>query len=279
MRSLRELKIGVNWLLIIENTVKKSIYLLTAIATLTMAAMSCTSQKESAKTEDTGTEVSDIPNSLTPEQTAEGWQLLFDGETLTGWKRFNRDTIGPLWSVRDGAILCDGAGLGEGSGAMGGSLVTTKKFGNFDLVLDYKLSPGGNSGILYHVTEDPKYKYDYETGPEFQLLDDGGWKGDLRDEQKAASNYDMFAADASKKVNPAGEWNTARIVYYNGHVEHWLNGQKVVEFDESSDDFKTRYNNSKWKEYPDWNKSKSGAIALQDHGAPVYFRNIRIKEL
>lgn len=257
---------------------KKNTYLhlIALIALITTA--SCTTSKDTSSMDDTGT-VSEIPNSLTPKQTAEGWALLFDGETLNGWKRFNRDTIGPLWSVKEGAILCDGEGLGEGSGAMGGSLVTTRKFENFELILDYKLSPGGNSGILYHVVENPKYKYDYETGPEFQLLDDGGWKGELRDEQKAGSSYDMFAAASSKKLKPAGEWNTARIIYYNGHVEHWLNGEKVVEFDESSDDFKTRYNNSKWKEYPDWNKSKSGAIALQDHGAPVYFRNIRIKEL
>lgn len=246
---------------------------------LGLALQSCTSQKESSGTDVSGVKGSDIPNSLSPEQTAEGWQLLFDGETLTGWKRFNRDTIGPLWTVKDGAILCDGKGLGEGSGNMGGSLVNTRQFDNFDLILDYKLSPGGNSGVLYHVVEDPKYKYDYETGPELQLLDDAGWKGDLRDAQKAGSSYDMFAASASKKINPAGEWNTARIVYYNGHVEHWINGQKVVEFEENSDDYNSRYQKSKWKDYPDWNKFKSGSIALQDHGAPVYFRNIRIKEL
>ncbi|MEX2235605.1 MAG: DUF1080 domain-containing protein [Cyclobacteriaceae bacterium] len=253
---------------------KKIILSMIAVTAMSVAILSCTSQKETANAES-----KNIPNSLTPEQTAEGWQLLFDGESLKGWKRFNHDTVGPLWSVEDGAILCDGEGLGEGSGDMGGSLVTTKEFGNFDLILDYKLSPGGNSGILYHVDEDPKYKYDYETGPEFQLLDDSGWKGELREEQKAGGNYDMYAAAASKKVNPAGEWNTARIVYYNGHVEHYLNGDKVVEFEEDSDDFRSRHNNSKWKEYPDWNKTKSGAIALQDHGAPVYFKNIRIKEL
>lgn len=257
---------------------KKSIYLFPTVLFLA-CVFSCTPQKETASTDDTGTEPSDIPNSLTAEQTADGWRLLFDGETLQGWKRFNHDTIGPLWSVQEGAILCDGEGLGEGSGNMGGSLITTQQFENFDLILDYKLSPGGNSGILYHVVEAPKYKYDYETGPEFQLLDDGGWKGELRDEQKAGSNYDMFAASSSKKVNPAGEWNTARIVYYNGHVEHWLNGEKVVEFEEDSDDFRSRFDKSKWKDFPDWNKAKSGAIALQDHGAPVYFRNIRIKEL
>jgi hypothetical protein len=244
------------------------------LAIMSMAIVSCTSQKETANAEG-----ENLPNSLTAEQTSEGWQLLFDGESLTGWKRFNHDTIGPLWSVQDGTILCDGEGLGEGSGDMGGSLVTTQIFGNFDLILDYKLSQGGNSGILYHVVEDRKYKYDYETGPEFQLLDDSGWKGELREEQKAGGNYDMYAAASSKKVKPAGEWNTARIVYYNGHVEHYLNGDKVVEFEENSDDFKSRYNNSKWKEHPDWNKTKSGAISLQDHGAPVYFKNIRIKEL
>lgn len=243
-----------------------------------MAAISCTSQKESATSEES--DVLMPPNSLTPELIAEGWQLLFDGKTLDGWKRFNHDTIGPLWSVSEGAILCDGEGLGEGSGEHGGSLITTREFGNFELVLDYKLSPGGNSGILYHVIEDPKYQYDYETGPEFQLLDDGGWKGDsLTDAQKAGSNYDMYAAAPSKKINPSGEWNTARIVYYNGHVEHWLNGEKVVEFEENSEDFTARHAKSKWKDYPDWNKEKTGAISLQDHGAPVYFRSIRIKEL
>lgn len=253
---------------------KRFTYILSAFALISLAFVSCTTQKETAKEE-----TSDMPNTLTPEQIADGWQSLFDGETLTGWKRFNRDTIGPLWTVQDGAILCDGEGLGEGSGEMGGSLITTRQFANFELVLDYKLSPGGNSGILYHVVEDPKYKYDYETGPEFQLLDDSGWDGELRDEQKAGSSYDMFAASPSKKINPSGEWNTARIVYADGHVEHWLNGEKVVEFDENSDEFKSRLTNSKWVEYPDWNKSKTGAISLQDHGAPVYFRNIRIKEL
>ena len=261
--------------------VERSTYFIAAVAVLSLALFSCTSQRNTTDTE--AAEGSDpqasSANTLTAEQIAEGWQLLFDGETLNGWKRFNHDTIGPLWSVRDGAILCDGEGLGEGSGAHGGSLITTREFENFELVLDYKLSPGGNSGVLYHVVEDPKYKYDYETGPEFQLLDDGGWQGELRDEQKAGSNYDMYAAPANKKVNPAGEWNTARIIYINGHVEHWLNGEKTVEFEEGSEDFKKRFDNSKWKDHPDWNKSKSGAIALQDHGAPVYFRNIRIKEL
>ncbi len=243
-----------------------------------LVMLSCNRQKDTASAD----AVSESPqlNSLTEEQKAEGWQLLFDGRTLDGWKRFNSDTIGPLWSVRDGAILCDGEGLGEGSGEMGGSLVTTREFGNFDLVADFNLSAGGNSGILYHVVEDAKYSYDYETGPEYQVLDDTGWTGgQLKDSQLAASSYDVYAASSGKKLNPAGEWNTARIIYNNGHVEHWLNGEKVLEYDENSEDFASRKNNSKWVDFPDWHKSKSGSISLQDHGAPVYFRNIRIREL
>lgn len=253
------------------NAVKRLTAFMICVALLSMLIISCRTPQESA--------TSEIPNSLTPEETAEGWQLLFDGETLTGWKRYNQDTIGPLWSVQDGVILCDGEGLGEGTADIGGSLITTRQFDNFELSLDYKVSPGGNSGILYHVVEKPEYKFDYETGPEFQLLDDGGWEGELKEEQKAGGNYDMYAASATKKVNPAGEWNTARMIYYDGHVEHWLNGEKVVEFEENSDDFRERYSKSKWTEYPAWNKSKTGSISLQDHGAPVYFRNIKIKEL
>jgi hypothetical protein len=224
--------------------------------------------------------VSSAFNILSDQEKSGGWELLFDGNTLTGWKRFNRDTIGPLWTVQDGVIVCNGEGLGEGSGAHGGSLITTRQFGNFDLTFDWKVSPGGNSGVLYHVVEKPEFKYDYETGPEYQVMDDAGWTGEkLKPEQMAGSNYDMYAAADTKKVLPADQWNTGRIIYENGKVQHWLNGEKVLEFDEASDDFKERYSKSKWVEYPSWNKSKTGAISLQDHGAPVYFRNIKIKSL
>lgn len=237
-------------------------------------------QKSGTQQETSATDTSvTVENQLTEEEKSAGWELLFDGKTLDGWERFNQDTVGPLWSVQNGVIVCDGEGLGEGTDDMGGSLITKRKFGNFELSVDWKLSPGGNSGILYHVVEDPKYQHDYETGPEFQLMDDGGWDGELRDEQKVGGNYDMYAATNDKKVNAPGEWNTARLVYNDGHVEHWLNGEKVLEFDEGSSDFKERFSKSKWVEYPDWNKSKTGSISLQDHGAPVYFKNIKIKAL
>jgi hypothetical protein len=219
------------------------------------------------------------PNTLTEAEKAAGWELLFDGKTLDGWKRYGADSIGPLWSVKDGIIVCSGEGLGEGTKDVGGSLMTIKQFGNFELSVDWKVTPAGNSGILYHVNEKPEFKTDYATGPEFQLIDDAGYKDPLKDAQKSGSNYDMYAAPATKKLNPVGEWNTARIVYNNGHVEHYLNGEKTVEFDEDSDDYKERYKKSKWVEFPGWNTFKTGSISLQDHGANVYFQNIKIKQL
>lgn len=247
-----------------------------------LVVISCqksTTSQETAQADSTAAPAAAGSNTLTEEEKAAGWELLFDGSTLNGWKRYNHDTLGPLWSVQDGMIVCNGEGLGEGTADIGGSLITTRPFGNFELVADWKVSPGGNSGILYHVVEDKKYKYDYETGPEYQVMDDGGWKDPLNDAQKAGSNYDLFAASATKKLNPPGEWNTAKLIYNNGHVEHWLNGEKVVEFEEGSPEYTANYKNSKWVDYPDWNKFKSGAISLQDHGAPVYYRNIKIRVL
>ncbi len=220
-----------------------------------------------------------IINTLTEDEKTAGWELLFDGSTLDGWKRYNQDTIGPLWSAKDGMIICDGTGLGEDHEKSAGSLTTIKQFGNFELSIEWKITKGGNSGILYHVVEKPEHKSDHETGPEYQVIDDLGWDGELKDAQKAGSNYDMHAAPVTKRLMPTMEWNVSRIVYNNGHVEHWLNGEKILEFDESSDDFNERYKKSKWVDYPVWNVSKTGAFSLQDHGAPVYYRNIKVRSL
>ena len=251
---------------------KNSVFILVLTV---MALWSC----QKSGTQQEGTATSTPNNTLTEEEKVAGWELLFDGKSLDGWKRYNRDSIGPLWSVKDSTIMCDGTGFTEGTVDVGGSLMTLKSFGNFELSLEWKISPGGNSGILYHVVENPKYKHDYETGPECQVIDDGGWKDKLNENQKAGSNYGMYAASATKKLKPVGEWNAVRLIYNNGHVEHWLNGDKVVEFEEDSDDYKERFKKSKWVDYPDWNKSKTGPITLQDHGAPVYYRSIKVRAL
>jgi len=238
--------------------------------------LSCSGKKN------TGTETKGDNQDAEVVQASEEWISLFDGETLTGWKRFNADEIGPLWSVEDGAIKCDGQGHGEGSPEFGGSLVTLETFKNFELKLEWRISGGGNSGIMYHVLEGPEFSHAYVTGPEFQVRDDVQADGTMSSDNKAAgSSYDMYAAPSTKKLNPVMEWNTARIVYNDGKVEHWLNGEKAVEFDESSEDFKLKFDQSKWSsgEYPNWNAFKEGSIALQDHGAAVWYRNIRIRKL
>ncbi len=203
------------------------------------------------------------------------WMDLFDGKTLDGWKEYNKDELGELWKVEDGLIICDGSGGAEGS-----SLITKEQFDNFELMVEWKIAEGGNSGILYHVVEDPAYGHAYETGPEYQLLDDGGWKGDsLTVAQMVGSDYDMLAAPADKPIKSAGEWNESKVIFDNGHVEHWLNGVKVVEFEAWSDEWNERRNNAKWSEYPGYGKYKKGSIALQEHGYGVWFRKVQIKKL
>ncbi|KPK84016.1 MAG: hypothetical protein AMS27_11135 [Bacteroides sp. SM23_62_1] len=220
-------------------------------------------------------------NILTPEEEEQGWKLLFDGETLNGWHSFLEDTI-TGWVVEDGTMKALGMG-----GDIGGDIVSDDQFENFELCLEWKIAPEGNSGILYLVVEDTAYNAVYETGPEYQLLDDEGFpvpvneEGEpepLNDDQFTGSNYGMHPAQ-NKVLNPAGEWNTARIIINNGHVEHWLNGDKVVEYELWTDEWKELVQAGKWADYPGYGSAKKGHLALQDHGSFVWFRNVKIKEL
>lgn len=161
-------------------------------------------------------------NVLTPEEIADGWQLLFDGKTLNGWKDYNGTTLTQPWHVVDGCIQAKG----DGSDASG-YIVTDKQYENFELSWDWKLSKGGNSGMLYHVVERPQFAVPYVTGPEYQLIDEPNFPEPLEEWQKLGVDYAMHLPDQSKmKVNPQGEWNNSKIVFDNGHVEHWLNGEK-----------------------------------------------------
>lgn len=204
------------------------------------------------------------------------WISLFDGKTLAGWHGFNKgDSTVTNWVVEDGALVC----LGAAEWDTGGDIVTEREFSNFELEWDWKLEAGSNSGVMYHVVEDPKYKGPYETGPEYQMIDDEGWPGELENWQKTGADYAMNLASEDKVVKPIGEWNTSKIVYNNGHVEHWLNGDKIVDFEVGTEKWNKEKEEGKWKDFPDYATVKSGKIALQDHGKKAYFKNIRIKEL
>tara|TARA_R110000868_G_scaffold37111_4_gene131359 strand:+ start:49320 stop:50051 length:732 start_codon:yes stop_codon:yes gene_type:complete len=217
-----------------------------------------------------------------PASVESEWISLFDGKTFDGWKEYNSDTINPRWEIEDGTILVsrDGNTRDKNIG-LSKSIMTEQTFGNFELELEYKMSLGGNSGIMYHVVEDSKYENDYETGPEYQILDDEFSASESLPNRMAASSYDMFVPDSSKKsLYPAGEWNSIKLIYDNGRVEHWLNGEKVLEFTEGSEEWKEAYANSKFPaNFPNWGTSNSGHISLQDHGDFIAFRNIRIRKL
>lgn len=200
---------------------------------------------------------------------------LFDGKTLSGWHGFNKTGEVKNWVIEDGALVC----LGAAKDAHGGDLVTDAAYANFELSWDWKVNKGSNSGVLYHVIEDAKYQAPYETGPEYQVIDDIGFPEKLEDWQKAGADYAIAAPNAKKKLHPVGAWNSSRIVYNRGHVEHWLNNEKIVEFDRSSALWKKERTTGKWKDYPDYAKATSGRIALQDHGDKAYFKNIKIKTL
>jgi hypothetical protein len=166
--------------------------------------------------------VQDNNNVLTEQEKQQGWKLLFDGKTTEGWHGFKSDTI-IGWEVRGGLLT----GLGKG-GDLGGDIITEEQYDNFELYLEWAISKGGNSGILYRVLEED-YPAVYATGPEYQLIDDIGFPQELKDWQKTAANYAMHAANNSK-INKVEEFNTTRIIVAGNHVEHWLNGEKVVEY-------------------------------------------------
>lgn len=219
-------------------------------------------------------------NKLTQKEIAEGWELLFDGKTMNGWKDYNGTTLTEPWHAVDGCIKAKGSGS-DGNGY----IVTDKEFDNFILDWDWKLTPGGNSGMLYHVVENPYFKVPYVTGPEYQLIDVEGWEKKrapkkLAEWQKIGVDYAMHLPNPdSLFVNPQGEWNNSRIVFDNGHVEHWLNGKKILEFEAWTDDWYARKNSGKWSHAPEYGLARTGVICLQDHGDPASFRNIKIKRL
>ena len=218
-------------------------------------------------------------NTLTRQEKAEGWVLLFDGETTNGWRNFNSDNAELAWHVVDGCLQANGVGDDAN-----GYIVTDKEYENFILSWDWKLSKGGNSGMLYHVVEHPKFNVPYVTGPEYQLIDVEGWEEahaptKLEEWQKIGVDYAMHLPDQSKMHINHGDWNNSVIVFDNGHVEHWLNGEKILEFEAWTDDWFARKASGKWGTATEYGLSHKGVICVQDHGYPASFRNIKIKEL
>ena len=219
------------------------------------------------------------PNTLTSKEKADGWVLLFDGQTLNGWRDFKGTSLTGPWEVQDGTIWTDGKG-DDGNGY----IVTDREYANFDLKWEWKIARGGNSGLIYHAVEAPQYSVPYVTGPEYQIIDDDNWEEvngyPLEPWQRCAVDYAMYVPDFETRIlKPAGEWNQSEIIFDNGHVTYLLNGKVTVEFDAWTPDWFARKNAGKWSHAPEYGLSRTGHISIQDHGYPASFRNIKIKEL
>jgi 3-keto-disaccharide hydrolase len=206
-------------------------------------------------------------NSLTPAEQQAGWRLLFDGRTTAGWRGFRMDSMPSGWQVVDGNLT---------RVASAGDIMTKEKFANFELALDWNISQGGNSGIFYRASEDDDAIY--WTAPEMQVLDDARHSDGKSRLTAAGSDYGLYPSPAGV-VKPAGEWNSVRIVVNGSHVEHWLNGVKVVEYELGSADWEAKVKASKFAPHVHYGRNATGHIGLQDHGDRVAFRNIRIRVL
>jgi hypothetical protein len=212
---------------------------------------------------------------LSDAQKAEGWQVLFDGQTTQGWQIFkNRENN--TWEVIDGILHCKA--LDEtvtGVGDKRSDIMTSAQYENFELTFDWKISTQGNSGVMFRVTEE--FEQPYYSGPEYQLIDDVGFPNETPD-HLSGSNYGMHAAGKTN-LKPTGEWNATKIVVNKNQVEHWLNGEKVVEYELNSAEWVTLKNSSKWKEAVGYGIAPKGHIVFQDHGSEAWFKNILIKTL
>ena len=208
------------------------------------------------------------PNTLTDAERAAGWQLLFDGVSTTGWRGFRQPSMPAAgWLIADGALThADG----------GGDIVTTAEFSNFELTLEWQISAGGNSGIMYRVSEDVDATF--LSGPEFQVLDNGRHPDGASALTSAGACYAIYPP-TSDVTRPVGSWNLARIVADGTHVEHWLNGVKIVDYELGSADWVARVQASMFRNVPTYGRAAGGPIALQDHGDRVAYRGIKIKRL
>lgn len=250
---------------------------------LSVAVVSCNSNKASGDKKPEGdttnpkTEIS--VNVLTDAQKADGWQLLFDGQSTTGWHKYGGAPVGASWKIADGTLHLDVTDKESWQAKGGGDIVSDKEYKNFDLKLEWKIDTCGNSGIMFYVHEDStKYKYPWETGPEMQVLDNTCHPDAKIIKHRAGDLYDIITS-TPETVKPALEWNQAEIKCVNGALEFYLNGTKVLTTTLWDDAWKESLKNTKWKNYKDFGTYNAGHIALQDHGNNVWYRNIMIKEL
>lgn len=252
---------------------KKIVYLLT-ITLLSSVMIACGGMKNK-----------NLPNKKdTTQVQKEGWITLFDGKTFDGWRGYGRTDMPTAWIVENGAIKIKGSGTGEAGAKDGGDIIFNRKFKNFELEFEYKVSKGGNSGVFY-LAQEKKGQKIWKSSPEYQILDNENHRDAKLGKdgnRKSASLYDLIPA-VPQNAKPFGEWNTGGIMVYKGTVVHKQNGENVVEYHLWTPEWEDMISKSKFKGWTDFintgGENHEGYIGLQDHGDDIWFRNIRIKVL
>ncbi len=209
-----------------------------------------------------------VINTLTAAEKAEGWRLLFDG-SMTGWRGFGKEDLPANWTATEGLLTFT-------PGDDGGDIITLDQFQDFDLSLEWRLGAAGNSGLFFRVTEEDAYPF--RTGPEMQILDNDGHADGQNPLTAAGAAYGIYAA-SEDMTKPVGEWNVARLRVQGPKVEHWLNGTKIVKYELGTEQWLALVAETKFVEWPGYGRAPRGYVSLQDHGDPVWFRNIKILEL
>ncbi|GAB3257753.1 DUF1080 domain-containing protein [Larkinella harenae] len=207
-----------------------------------------------------------------PPKDPSGWVTLFDGKTLNGWHSYLKPEASPKWKVERKCLVLTEKGAGD--------LLTDREYGDFELALEWKISEGGNSGIIYHVHESSAFKTADQSGLEMQVLDNERHPNAKQGaDRTAGSLFDLFAPNHTAVCRPAGQWNKVRLVVRQGKAEHYLNNRKIVEYVIDGPEWERRISNSKFKNWANFGTYSRGHIALQDHGDRVWYRRIRIREL
>ena len=259
---------------------------MTVLTSLLLVSMACApDNQESAEA---ASPEPQQPNTLTEAEVAAGWRLLFDGETFAGWRGMGRDAPPEgHWVIEDGTIRKVASGdvptAADGQPLEGGDLMTIETFENFELSLEWKVSQAGNSGIKYNVSEEMSTAFPPRhaaLGFEYQILDDQAHPDAQNGPNRtAAALYDMIPPSANKPLRPVGTFNHARLVFNGNHGEHWLNGEKVVEYDIGTARFDSLLAASKYQPIEGFADRRKGHLVLQDHSDDVWFRNIKIREI
>lgn len=213
------------------------------------------------------------PNQLSDQEKAGGFTLIFDGKSLEGWKAFRGDAPKEGWHVVDGAITLLKAGAGD--------LVSKEEFGDFDLRLEFRIAPQGNSGIMFRVSEDPKFRATHSTGPEYQILDPQAFEKFDHELQAGNVGGSLYGIIPTKPgfSKPAEQWNNGRILLKENRLQMWINGHQTVDVVLGSDEFKALIAGTKFAKWEGFAAMPKGRFALQDHGQEVSFRTIRVKRL